>query len=110
MDAVRPRIPALAPGAQKIALTVEHHDRVLAAVEDVYIVFGINPHGPDLLERPSVRRLRPILDDAVFEIPAANDNCHARPPFSVEAKVSKPQERNKLTKRRHVGELGRQVY
>src|SRR5262249_19909295 len=81
MDAVRPRIPALAPGAQKIALTVEHHDRVLAAVEDVYIVFGINPHGPDLLERPSVRQLRPILDDAVFEIPAANDNCHARPRF-----------------------------
>src|SRR5215475_6334439 len=94
MDAVRPRIPALAPGAQKIALTVEHHDRVLAAVEDVYIVFGINPHGPDLLERPSVRRLRPILDDAVFEIPAANDNCHARPPVfcrgeSIEATGAK---------------------
>ena len=50
MDAVRPRILALAPGAQEIALAVEHHDRVLASVENIDIVLGVDADRPDLFE------------------------------------------------------------
>jgi hypothetical protein len=78
MDAMRPRILALTPGAQKITLAIEHHDRVFAAVEHIDIVLGVDPDRPDLLERPAVRQFRPILDDAVLEIAGAHDDRHAR--------------------------------
>ncbi len=77
MDAVRPRILPLAPGAQKAPFAVEHHDRVLAAIEDIDIVLVVDPDRADLLERPTIRQLRPILDDTVFEIASANDDRHA---------------------------------
>jgi hypothetical protein len=50
VDAVRPRILAFAPGAQKIALTIEHHDRVFATIEDIDVVFIVDPDRPDFLE------------------------------------------------------------
>jgi hypothetical protein len=49
MDAVRPGILPLAPGAQKIALAIEDHHRVLAAIEDVDAILAVNPDGRGLL-------------------------------------------------------------
>jgi hypothetical protein len=95
MNAVSPRIMALTPGAQKIALAIEHQDRVFAAVEDVDIVLGVDPDRPDLLERPTVRQLRPILDDAVLEIAGANNDRHAGlSPDRSTLRLSKPPARN----------------
>src|SRR5580704_7574776 len=86
MNAVRPRILALAPGAQKIALAIEHHDRMFAAIENVDVVPGVDADCPDLLERPAFRQLRPILDDTVFEIAGANNDRHAgSPPYALSA-------------------------
>jgi hypothetical protein len=50
MDAVRPRVLALAPGAQEIALAVEHHDRVLAPIEGIDIIFVVDSDRSDFLE------------------------------------------------------------
>src|SRR5262249_47270264 len=54
------------------------HHRVLAAVEHIDIVLGIDPDSPDFFERPTVGQFRPILDDPVFEIASANNDRHAR--------------------------------
>jgi hypothetical protein len=54
MDAVRPRILALTPRAEEIALTIEDHHRVFAAIEHVDIVAAVNTDAADLLERPAV--------------------------------------------------------
>src|SRR5260370_41979479 len=95
MPAVRPRILPFPPGPQKIALAIEHHDRVFSAVEDIDIVLGVDPDRPDFLERPPVRQLCPILDDAVFEIAGANDDRHAGlSPDMLILRLSKPPARN----------------
>jgi len=77
VDAMRTRILALAPRAQEFAGAVEHHDRVLAAVEHVDIVVAVDTDPADFLEGPAVGQFRPIGNDTVFELPAAND--HRRP-------------------------------
>src|SRR5215472_1606551 len=80
MDAMRPRVLAFAPGAQEIAVAVEYDDRVLAARERIDIVLAVDPDRGDLLERPAVRELRPILDDAILKVAGADDLCHLRSP------------------------------
>jgi hypothetical protein len=50
MDTVRPRVLALAPRAQKVAVAIEHNHRVVAAVEDIDIVAGVDPDPANLLE------------------------------------------------------------
>ena len=42
---VRAMEDALAPGAQEIALAVEHHHGVLAAIEDVDLVLAVDGDG-----------------------------------------------------------------
>src|SRR3954462_14862924 len=42
MNAVRSRVLALAPGTQEISIAVEDHHRMLAAIEDIDIVFAID--------------------------------------------------------------------
>jgi hypothetical protein len=42
VDAVRSRILTLTPRPQEIAFPVEHDHRVLAAIEDIDIVFGVD--------------------------------------------------------------------
>ena len=76
MDAVRPRVLALAPRPQEISPSVEHDDRVLATVEDIDVIVVVDPDRSDLLERPPLGELRPILDDAVFEIAGADNDRH----------------------------------
>src|SRR5580700_4356866 len=81
MDAVRAGILSLAPGAQEITLAIEHHHRMVAAIEDVDIVLRIDANRADFLEGPAVRQFRPVLDDAVFEVAGADNDRHALSPF-----------------------------
>src|SRR3954469_26002524 len=60
MNAVLSRILALTPGAQEISLAVEDHHRMLAAIEDIDIVFTVDTDPADFLERPALRKFRPI--------------------------------------------------
>src|SRR5271165_414763 len=77
VQAVRARPQPFAPGTQKIAVAIENHHRVLAAVEGVDAILAVDPDGGDFLEGPAVRELRPVLDDAVFEVATANDVRHS---------------------------------
>jgi len=54
VNPVRPRVLALTPGAQKIALAIEDQHRVLAAVEDINVVVAVDTNPANLLERPAV--------------------------------------------------------
>src|SRR5205814_1808442 len=56
---------AFAPGAEEISLAIEHHHRVLAAVEAVDAILAVHGDGGDVLELPAVGKLRPVLHYAV---------------------------------------------
>jgi len=54
MHAMRPWILALPTRAQEIAGSVEHHHRVLAAVEDIDVVVAVDADPPtSLKDQPS---------------------------------------------------------
>src|SRR5262245_947001 len=62
MDAVCARAEqTLAPGAQKIALVVKDDDWVLAAVEDIDVVLGIDCHPGHIDEFPAGWKFFPIF-------------------------------------------------
>ena len=77
MDAVRAVEDALAPGAQKIALGVEHRHRVLAAVERIDPVLSVDADCRDIAQDDLVRQLCPGIthDKSIFT--AAKLNRHA---------------------------------
>src|SRR4051812_14864424 len=83
MDAVGARILAFAPRAQKIALAVEDHHRMLATGEAVDIVVFVDADRSDLLERPALGQLGPVLDDAVAILAASDDRSHRRLPLLI---------------------------
>src|SRR3954464_10879062 len=64
VDAVGAWILTLAPGTQEIAIAVEHHHRMVATIEAVDVVAFVDSDGRYFLERPPIRQLRPVLDDA----------------------------------------------
>ena len=72
---------ALAPGAQEVALAVEHDHRVLAAVEHVDAVLAVHRDRGDVLELPALGQLRPVLHHAVAVLAAAQDRRHRMSPF-----------------------------
>ena len=74
MDAVGARIFSLTPGPQEIALAVEDDHRVLAAVEHIDLVLAVDRYGRDIAKLPSVGQLRPVLDDPITVLAAAQ-NC-----------------------------------
>src|SRR5215469_1205332 len=76
--AVGSGILALAPGAQKIAVAIEDHHRMLAAVEGVDAIVAVDTDGGDLFERPAVGQFRPLGVDPVSELAASDD--HRTPP------------------------------
>src|SRR5580704_13962830 len=80
MDAVSARILALAPGSQEVSVAVEYHDRALATIEGIDVVLAVHADCRDLLERPPVRQLRPVLDDPVLEVAGTDDLSHLRSP------------------------------
>ncbi len=66
VDAVRPVKDALAPGAQEVAVAVEHHHRVRAAAEGIDVVVPVDPDRGDVgIPFPAIGQLGPIVDDLV---------------------------------------------
>jgi hypothetical protein len=87
MDAVGSRVLALAPRAQELALAVEDHHRMLAAIEDVDIVLAVDTDAADFLEGPALGQLRPVGIDPVSVVSASHDHrnipsrgCFGLPP------------------------------
>src|SRR3954467_9957406 len=76
VDAVRTRVLALAPRSQEVAFAVEHHHRMVSAIEDVDIVVAVDPDPTDLLERPAIRQLRPVGIDLISIVAASHDHRH----------------------------------
>ena len=50
MDAVRPRISTLAPRAQEVALAVEDHHRMHAAIKDIDVIVAVDSDPANFLE------------------------------------------------------------
>ena len=73
MDAVRAAEQAFAPRAQEVAVAVEHHHRMLAAIEDIDVVLAVDGHGGDVAELPAVGQLGPVLDHAITMLAASKD-------------------------------------
>ena len=76
VQAVRALEDALAPGAQEVALPIEHHHGVLAAIEDVDLVLAVDGDGADVHELPAVGQLGPVLDHAIAMLATAQHCRH----------------------------------
>src|SRR3954470_17936667 len=76
VDAVRTRVLALTPLSQEVAFAVEHHHRMVSAIEDIDIVVAVDPDPTDLLERPAIRQLRPVGIDLITIVAASHDHLH----------------------------------
>ena len=87
VHAVRPTEQTLAPGAQEVAVAVEHHHRVLAAREDVDVVLAVHADRGDLAVVPAVGQLAPVLDHLVAMLAGADDDCHDRLPYAALARA-----------------------
>ena len=76
MDAVGAAEQAFAPRAQEVAVAVEHHHRMLAAIEDIDAVLAVDRHRRDVAELPAVGQLGPVLDHAITMLAASEDYGH----------------------------------
>ena len=76
VHAVRAAEQAFAPAREEIAVAVEHDHRMLAAVEDIDAVLAVDGDRGDVVERPAVRQLRPVLDHAVAMLAGAENGWH----------------------------------
>ena len=83
VQAVRAGEQAFAPAPEEIALAVEHHHRMVAAVEDVDAVLAVDRDGGDVGEAPAVGQLRPVLHHAVAMLARAEDGRHVFLPLAV---------------------------
>ena len=63
----------LAPGAQEVAITIEHGDRMRAPAEHIDLIPAIDGHRRHLIEIPAIRQSCPIGDQSIFEVTAAQD-------------------------------------
>ena len=96
VNAVRPDEQAFAPGAQKLALAIEHDDRMLAAIEDKDVARRIGGHAGDFDEAPVRRAIAPSLAEpdsetglgrpivATAEEGRAGDMCGNLVAFSID--------------------------
>jgi hypothetical protein len=74
---VRSQEDALAPGAQQVAVAVEHAHRVLAAVEGVDVVVLVDSDRRDVgVELHARRQLRPAVVDLVAVAVGAQYDRH----------------------------------
>ena len=76
MDAVRPAEDAFAPGAQQVAVFVEHRDRVVAAVEGVDVVVAVDADRGDIAEHDLVGDFGPVFVDLEGIGAVAEPNRH----------------------------------
>ena len=69
MPPVRAAEHAFALGTQAIAIAVERHHRMLAAMKRIDVVVAIDTHGGDVTERPLRRPLGPALNRSIGDSP-----------------------------------------
>ena len=67
---------AFAPAGDEIALAVEHHHRMVAAVEDVDAVLAVDRDGSGVGQAPAVRQFCPVLHHAVTMLARAENSRH----------------------------------
>ena len=67
---------AFAPGPQKIALSVEHHHGMFAAVEDIDLILAVNGDAGDIPELPAIGQFGPILGDPVTVVTVSQYERH----------------------------------
>src|SRR6266478_7832719 len=67
---------AFAPAFDEIALAVEHHHRVGAAIEDVDAILAVDRDRGDISEIPALRQLRPVLHHPVAIFARAENDRH----------------------------------
>ena len=70
-EAMRPFEDALAPGAEECPIAVEHRDGMGAPAEHIDLVAGINGHGGNFMKVPAIGKSRPVGNQAIPEVPAA---------------------------------------
>src|SRR5271154_120568 len=80
MNAVRPVEHSFTPGAQQIALCIEHRDRMLAAIERVDPTLPVDPDRRAVTQRDFLRHLGPILVDLEGVLAISELNRHASSP------------------------------
>ena len=81
MDAVRAAEHPLAPGAQQIAFSIEHGDRVLATIKGIDPLLSVDPDCGAVTQCDFRRQLRPILVDFEGVFAASELNRHASSPL-----------------------------
>src|SRR5262249_36775718 len=82
VQAVRPVEDALAPGAEEVALAVEHHHGMPSAIESIHAVLGVDAHrGHVGVELLAGWQLRPPGDDLGALPRGAQDLRHGWPPL-----------------------------
>ncbi len=64
MKAVRARKKRLAPGSEEIAVAVEHHHRVVAAIEDEHAILRVDADSGDIAEREACGELAHAVSTA----------------------------------------------
>ena len=79
VQAVRARKQTLAPGTQKITLSVENHHRMVAAVEDVNVVLFVNADRSDLTHDHAGGNPRPIIELLIAIVTLTDCNGHLSP-------------------------------
>jgi hypothetical protein len=75
---------SLAERAQEVAVAVEHTNRVLAAVENVYVVVSVYGDARYIDEFPAWGQFFPIFHGFEEQVSATDCRCHnALPPFET---------------------------
>ena len=73
VQAVRAREQPLAPALDEAAVAVQHHHRVLAAIEHVDAVLAVDRDRADVGQIPAVGQLRPVFDHAIAMLARAQN-------------------------------------
>src|SRR5436305_1393464 len=76
MEPVRAVEEALAPARDEVAVAVEDHHRMGAAVEHIDAIAAVNGNGGDIAEIPAVWQLGPILNHAIAMLARAQNDRH----------------------------------
>src|SRR6202035_4610892 len=71
---------AFTPASDEIALAIEHHHRMGAAIEDVDAVLAVDRDRGDVGQIPPLRQLRPVLHHAITMLPRAENDRHLDAP------------------------------
>jgi hypothetical protein len=83
MQAVGARELPLSPGAQEVAVTIEHDHRMFAAIKYVDLVLAVDGDRRDVLEFPAVGQFCPVFDYLISVFASAQNCCHCAAPLCL---------------------------